>query len=405
MKFKKSDWYAARISGEIADDEVVKMWSLPHGCRCSVSEWDGSAILKNGETSAVNTSIARVLLDAGISDDILINSTNSLPQTVSRWLTWWLSNKPTLDDPAYRSIRVAVFNTLPKHELPFEVEVLQPYTVKASEVLDVLSVKSSDTSLSLIAVERFNGERYELEPIRYVSGTVLSYSKHGYVVMPINSPSRTPILVGRVSRSTRAIMELSGISESSIVGARVRVQYTMFTPGKRMSNYKGAVIYSIDGVRWESPEDIAEVSAANNGGYMYPSPLEGGRRSLLTPARCGRATIEIVPTDRGMYFDACEHDKGLPLFKFEQDVECGNYAVLLNRHGVSELWKFNTVYNVDVLAPNSLTRHIDDNLYHSTGYSVDELGILYKDINGVFWLGGNRLPSDVRFAKSVECVI
>lgn len=393
MKLKKVDWYARRQSGEIQDDELVRLWVLPHGCWCNVSEWEGSIILRNGETSVINSHLAELLHKAGLEGDVLINSTNSLPQTVSRWLTWWLSNSTNQKTISFNSIRVAVQDKLPTIELPFEVDVLNSFTAPASEVIQTLISKSHDFGMSMLAVQRENGEYFELEPMRYVDGEVMAFTDHGYVVKTGGNSQTLPIIITRVARSVRAVMDLEGATEEDLVGQKVRIQYTMNTPGRRLQAYKNAVIYSVDGLYHDDTESVHNQIALNGEGFTYPLPTDGTRQSLLTPSRCERSRIEFFEGDNAK-FVSTSSDSGDLLFEIVEEIKHGQYGILLNRHGVTTLWRINTPYHLDVMSPNAFIKHVDDNLYHSTGYSIDAIGLYYKDTNGVEWIGDTALTSD-----------
>lgn len=391
MKLKKIDWYSRRQSGEIQDDEVVRLRVLPHGCWCQVETWEDSVLLRNGEISAVNSKLAELLYDAGITGDVLINSTNSLPQTVSRWLTWWMSNGHNQKNANFNSIRVAVADRLPTKELPFEVEVLQSFTATASEVINTLISKSHDYAMSMLAVERENGEYFELEPMRYVDGEVMAFTKHGYVVKTGGNAQTLPIVISRVARSVRAVMELEGASEEDVVGHNVRIQYTMNTPGHRLQAYKNAVIYSVDGIYHDDIDKVHERMNENGEGFRYTLPIAGTRSTLLTPSRCERSRI----TFDGLKFTATSLDSDDLLFEIVEELAYGEYGIILNRHGVQSLWRINTPYHMDVMSPLAFAKHVDDNLYHSTGYSIDGLGLYYKDKHGKVWLGDSTLDSSV----------
>lgn len=394
MKLKKSDWYSRRQSGEILDNEMVRLWVLPHGCWCSVEEWEGSIILRNGETSSINSCLAELLHKAGLDGDVLINSTNSLPQTVSRWLTWWLSNSTNQSEVNFNSIRVAVRDKLPTIELPFEVDVLNSFTAPAAEVINTLISKSHDFGMSMLAVQRENGEYFELEPIRYTDGEVLAFTEHGYVVKTGGNAQTLPILINRVARSVRAVMDLEGATEEDLVGQQVRVQYTMNTPGRRLQAYKNAVIYTVNGLYHEDTESVHRQIALNGEGYHYPTPTDGTRSSLLTPSRCERSRIEFFEGDT-CSFQATSMDNGDLLFELVEEIKYGEYGVVLNRHGLQTLWRINTPYHLDVMSPNAFIKHVDDNLYHSTGFSIDAIGLYYRDQNGKRWVGDVECTSDI----------
>tara|TARA_Y100001960_G_scaffold95209_1_gene102517 strand:+ start:3345 stop:4571 length:1227 start_codon:yes stop_codon:yes gene_type:complete len=397
MRLKKPDWYARRASGEIKDNEVVRLRVLPHGCWCQIEEWEGSIILRNGETAAVNSNLGTLLWDAGIKGDVLINSTNSLPQTVSRWLTWWLSAHGDNEKTNFNSIRVAVADTLPEKELPFEVEVLRTFTAPASEVINMLMSKSHDHAMSMLAVERENGEYFELEPMRYVDGEVLAFTDHGYIVKTGGNSQTLPIIISRVARSARAVMELVGAEPQDIVGHKVRIQYTMNTPGHRLQAYKNAVIHSIDGIYHDNTDEVHERMDQNGEGTRYPLPVAGTRSTLLTPSRCERSRI----TFNGTMFTATSLDSDDLLFEIVPDVKEGQYGIILNRYGVQTLWRIDTPYHMDVISPAAFMKHVDDNLYHATGFSIDGLGLYYTDTDGVSWVGDKPLSIETIVNESV----
>lgn len=401
MKLKKSDWYARRLSGDIQDSEVVKLWVLPHGCWCNVSKWEDSIILRNGETSAINSNLAELLYEAGLEGDVLINSTNSLPQTVSRWLTWWLSNSSSQKDVSFSSIRVAVCDKLPKNELPFEVDVLNSFSVPASEVINTLISKSHDFGMSMLAVRRENGEYFELEPMRYVDGEVLAFTEHGFVVKTGGNSQTLPIIINRVARSVRAVMDLEGAELEDIVGRNVRIQYTMNTPGRRLQAYKNAVIYNVENMYHEDTESVHKQIALNGEGYLFPSPTDGTRSSLLTPSRCERSRIETVQTETGMKFVATSSDSDDLLFELVEEIKYGEYGVVLNRHGTQSLWRINTPYHLDVMSPTAFIKHVDDNLYHATGFSIDAIGLYYEDTKGNKWIGETSYTDDIILASEL----
>ncbi|MGO0931985.1 hypothetical protein ACTPED_20335, partial [Clostridioides difficile] len=95
--------------GTIDREQQVKMWVLPHGVICDLVRVGGMDILRNGTYDAVNSFLARELAEAGLQGEVLFYTTRVIPQTLSKWLTYWLSSDPDASDPELSSVTITVW--------------------------------------------------------------------------------------------------------------------------------------------------------------------------------------------------------------------------------------------------------------------------------------------------------
>lgn len=342
------------------------MWVLPHGCLCTLQRVAGQTIIDNGMYSAANTLLADLLNDAGITGSVIVYSTEVIPQNTSRWLTWWMSTNPTLDDPLLRTITVTSFGQAPTKQLPFQVNVIEPLQLRAHEVLETIRTQSRNPAVSIFILEEEN-VKYRMEPERRMEAKVIDCTKYGYV---LRTPSNHVFLSPMVSRRVQGQLVHNGLRPEDLIGATVKVEYTMFTDGNRLCNYKSPIVY-----RCVSLDNLSdEVIPSYHGPYLFimNTPEE---KALLTATRCGRAKIN---TKDGIIVGRDDETK-LNLFTFRKDPEPGLYAATLERDGVLEEWRFDSDFAIDALDPEAFIRCVDENLYYATGYNVVKIGLRYAD--------------------------
>lgn len=387
-KLRKTDWFRGINSGTIAGDEIVSCWALPHGALCEVLEVDGVSVLRNGRNNTVNDVLSTALLDAGISGDVIVNSNKSIPQTISKWLTWWLSTQVEDSVAGLKPLRVATFGISPTKELPFEVDVLNSFSSRADEVISMLYEKSMSDSLSAMLIKRASGECYELVPVRHAVGTVVSHTEFGYVLRMSNRSGATPVLVGRVSRRLNETLCDNDILPVDLVGRKAQIQYTMSTEGPRLCTHKTPMLNRV--VDLEMLDYDADRPNLT-GGVIYPSPLETTKPSPLTVTWCSRAMV-VSDTDSIRAVEVS--DESEVLYEMTPGAKGGTYAALLMRHDRYELWQFHSKYSIDSLTQEGFIKYVDEQFYHATGYSIVALGLHYTDYLGDTWVGTQNVALD-----------
>jgi len=325
---RKVDWFDQMRKQEIKPDEQVKLWIQPHGCLCEIREVAGLPVLVNGEHHVLNSTFARTLFDAGIVGQVIIHTTESIPQNTAKWLTWWLSGDPAMDDEKVRTITVYTFSRRPKTALPFKVEVVEPILLQACNVKSTVGMQSRNYQVSLFVVERTNGKKYSLEPQRYVVCTILACTKYGYVL------------------------------------------FTMYTDGQRLCNYKNPIVH-----RSSALDDMGALNTpAYDGPYLFaPSPQP--RNAMLTSTRCTRARITLEEE----VICGRDAESGAILFTFRKGVEPGVYGAEMGIGGQVEHWRFESPYSVDALDPNGFVRVLEPLIYFATGYSLQRIGLHFAD--------------------------
>lgn len=362
----KAVWRKRYMSPGYDRNKHVTMWVLPHGCTCNLQLVGGQPILDNGSYSAANSLLAKLLHEAGISGKVIIYSTEVIPQNTSRWLTYWLSNSPTIDDPLFRTIIVTTFGQTPTKPLPFQVNVIEPLTLRASEVLDTIRTQSRNPAVGIFTLED-DGVKYRMEPERRMDAKVIDCTKYGYV---LRTPSNHVFLSPMVSRRVQGQLAHNGLRPDDLIGATVKVEYTMFTDGNRLCNYKSPIVYRCVSLDTLSGEAIPPY----HGPYLF-IPSTPTEKALLTATRCGRAKISV--TEKGIVGRDDETD--LNLFAFRQGSEAGLYSAILERDNKSEEWCFDSDFTIDALDPEAFIRCVDENLYYATGYHIAKIGLRYAD--------------------------
>ncbi|MDP4360171.1 hypothetical protein QR510_26380, partial [Escherichia coli] len=110
---RKPAWHKMLREGTIDREQQVKMWVLPHGVICDLVRVGGMDILRNGTYDAVNSFLARELAEAGLQGEVLFYTTRVIPQTLSKWLTYWLSSDPDASDPELSSVTITTLGQYP----------------------------------------------------------------------------------------------------------------------------------------------------------------------------------------------------------------------------------------------------------------------------------------------------
>ncbi|ANZ49639.1 hypothetical protein WELLINGTON_288 [Erwinia phage Wellington] len=364
---RKVDWFDQMRKQEIKPEEQVKLWIQPHGCLCEIREVAGLPVLVNGEHHVLNSTFARTLFDAGIVGHVIIHTTESIPQNTAKWLTWWLSGDPAMDDEKVRTITVYTFSRRPKMALPFKVEVVEPILLQASNVKSTVGMQSRNLQVSLFVVERANGKRYSLEPQRYVTCTILACTQHGYVLC---SDNNNVFLADKISRHVQAQLQNAKLRTDDLVGTRVKVQFTMYTDGQRLCNYKNPIVH-----RSSALDDMGALSnPAYDGPYLF-KPSTQPRSAMLTSTRCTRARITL----ENEVICGRDAESGAILFTFRKGVEPGVYGAEMGIGGQVEHWRFESPYSVDALDPNGFVRVLEPLIYFATGYSLQRIGLHFAD--------------------------
>lgn len=364
---RKTTWHRALRTEAISKDQDVKMWVLPHGVICELTRIGGLPILRNGNYDAVNSFLAKTLLDAGIENEVLFYTTRVIPQTLSRWLTHWLSTDPSESDPELSSVTVTTMGQYPQKPLPFQVNVVEPILVKAGAVFDIIKQKSRNNAVSQFIVEA-NGESYRLEPVRNTTGKIIDCTEYGYVV---RTPTGHTFLATMISRRIQSQLKHHNVRPDDLIGTEVKIEYTMFTEGTRLCNYKSSIIF-----RSYALDNLGDSYPASYDGPNPFKPLPGGSNpALLTVTRCGRA--DIVQKDGVIY--GVERESGETLFKFEPGVSRGMYAAQFENKGQTETWRFVSEFAVDAIDPTAFVESVATQVFGATGYSLQRLGLCYAE--------------------------
>ncbi|QVW55210.1 hypothetical protein pEaSNUABM29_00170 [Erwinia phage pEa_SNUABM_29] len=363
---RKIVWQNHLRSGVVKNDQQVKMWVLPHGVICEMVTVSGMPILRNGKYDSMNTVLARLLADAGIMGTVILFSTATIPQNLSRWLTHWLSNEPTEDDSRLRSITVTTMGQLPTKPLPFQVNVIEPALLKAGDVFEAIKQKSRDRGISQFLIEA-GDTTYRLEPVRRMDATVIDCTEYGYV---LRTQADQTFLASMLSRRVQAQLAHYGVRPADLIGTTVKVEYTMYTEGNRLCNFKSPVVY-----RSIALDSMGESTVPSyDGPYPFKSQASVSR-ALLTVTRCKRAAIKRV--DGEIYGEDGESDA--KLFSFRQGVKPGMYAATFEKGGAIENWHFESDFAVDAIDPDALVTCISDQIFYATGMSLQRIGLHYAN--------------------------
>lgn len=361
---RKHAWQEQLRTGAIRPDQQVKMWVLPHGVICEMVQVGGMPILRNGKYDSMNTVLARLLYEAGIMGTVILYSTATIPQNLSRWLTHWLSNDPTDDDPRLRSITVTTMGQRPTKPLPFQVNVIEPALLEAGEVFEAIKHKSRDVSISQFLVEA-EGVTYRLEPVRRMDARIIDCTEYGYV---LRTQGNQTFLASMLSRRVQAQLAHYGVRPADLVGTDVKVEYTMYTEGNRLCNFKSPVVY-----RSKALDALGDSAVPTyDGPYPFKSQA-AANRALLTVTRCKRATISKGEGE--IYGKDTESDA--KLFSFRRGVKSGMYAGTFEKGGVIENWHFDSDFTVDAIDPEALVTVISDQIFYATGMSLLRIDLHY----------------------------
>lgn len=362
---KKIDWSSISNDPSLAD-EKVRVWTMPHGTLCEIKTVAGIPILENGAYAAANSILAKLLLDAGIEGTVSVFTPAVIPQTISRWLTWWLSNDPTESDTFLRGMTITLLGQEPKKALPFQINILRPIEIRVSEVYPQLKQVSKSPNTSLLLVE-YKGDYYKLEPERHVDGRIVDCTDYGYVVKTITNQS---VLVPLVSRRVQGQIGYATLKHQDLVGANVSVEYTMYTEGNRLCNYKSPIL-----TRCPDLDDLCNGEVEKHNGPFPFIPKPNAKSALLTTTRCGRAKISFDSED----IIGKDPETGAELFRFSKDPVPGQYAARITFDGKTEVWRFSSNFTIDALDPVAFIRSVDNHLYYATGHTIESIYLNYTD--------------------------
>ncbi|EJY7993312.1 hypothetical protein OHI49_002210 [Salmonella enterica] len=361
---RKHAWQEKLRTGQIHSAQQVKMWVLPHGVICEMVQVGGLPILRNGKYDSMNTVLARLLADAGIMGTVILYSTATIPQNLSRWLTHWLSNDPSEDDPWLRSMTVTTMGQRPTKPLPFQVNVIEPAILEAGEVFEAIKHRSRDFSISQFLIEA-NDVTYRLEPVRRMDARIIDCTEFGYV---LRTQGNHTFLASMLSRRVQGQLAHYKVSPADLVGTDVKVEYTMFTEGNRLCNFKSPVVYRSKALDALGDQNVPTY----DGPYPFKSQASANR-ALLTVTRCKRAAI--TRTDGEIYGKDTESDA--KLFSFRRGVKPGLYAATFEKGDDVEFWQFDSDFAVDAIDPEALVSVITDQIFYATGMSLLEIFLMY----------------------------
>lgn len=389
-KLRKTDWYSRRNSKLIQDDEIVRLTFYPHGARCTVELWENSVILRNGEHSVINSTLGDAILAAGLDGEVVINAHKSLPQVVSRYLTWWLATSAKEPEKvSFKDLTIASTKT-PSAELPMEFVKIKTAEVRAVDVIETVMRQSNSPDLSIVVAERDNGEVYELEPTRSINGTVLSLTKYGFIVQPVGPDKQTPFLVRRVSKNAQIALNFNNLAVEDLVGKTVRIQYTMRTRGtSRLASYKAPIVYSVDGLELDIRTETDAVQRRYSEGVkpiMYPEPTNRETNALLAVSVCHRAKVEYMQSDKSMVIKSPNAN----LLTLRPGCDYGQYGVILNNGVEDVLYHLDSKFDISLISPPSFVKFLDSAIYPVSGLSAFRMGIYYKDSSGEY-VGSHRI--------------
>lgn len=373
---RKTDWISGVTSGNIPRGEQVTMWVLPQGAICEVGELEGVATLRNGHYNALGSSIAKLLLDAGVRGTILLSSSAALPQNISQWITWWLSLEEQDQRQHYSSLRVTLFNSVPSKTLPFQVDIITPITLAAYDVNSTVFVKSKSQSVSQFLVARECGEVFRLEPRRTMLAEIVDVTEFGVVV---RTGDGFISLVERVHHALLSDCYYRGIRLEDLIGTSVVVHYTMFTSGNRLNNFKSTEIT-------KSLSDIAvavdivdpPAGPAKTSSELFKPTSWGKSSGILTLRRCLSARL-VYDEEASVITGRDADDDDRVLFRFTKGARLGQYVATFDANGTAEQWAFEPTLCPDTLNPDSFVENMEERLYFASGLSLRGLGLCYAD--------------------------
>lgn len=372
---RKRDWITGLNDGSIPNSEVVTLWVLPNGALCKVDQIENVPTLRNGTHNAIGAKLAGLLLKVGIRGWVVINNENQIPQGMPNWLTWWLSHVPFEQQMRLLTLKITSFGQAPKEPLPFQVETILPMEVEAGLALSVVSAKSRSHAVGQFIVERKNGESYRLEPHRTVDARVIDVTPFGFI---LKSAQGVVFSTHQVHRTLKADLERKGLKAVDLIGSDVAVQYTMFTQGPRLNNYKSASVVRASGL--DEIEDLVQMSEETlQGDPLFQAPAWAQSTGMLKLQHCLNAMITI-DDDKTTITARDATDPERLLFRLVKGAVPGHFiAKLANTDGQLEEWLFEPYSSADILNPVRFVEAMESALYYATGLSIRELGLCYTD--------------------------
>ena len=375
---RKTDWINGLNTGLIGRNETVTLWVLPHGALCEVGKHDTVPFLRNGVYNALGAPIAEMLLDSGVEGRIIVCNEKQLPQGMSHWLTWWLSQVPFEEQIRLWSLKITTFGKQPTKALPFQTETISPMRIESGAALSMISAKSRASSVSQFIIERDNGETYRLEPHRSITAKVLDVTPHGFVLL---ANQGGVFATHHVHRSVHRELLRNGLKPEDLIGTDVTVHYTMFTQGSRLNNFKSPVVSRANSVGQvdTTEDDDWATPVVDTSKPLFQAPAWAQCSGMLTLRHCldAHTTIDNEKTTI-MAHDATDPNR--LLFRFVKGAVPGHYvAQMADVDGQLEDWTFEPHATADILNPDRFVEAMERQLYFATGLSIRGLGLCYTD--------------------------
>lgn len=240
---KRGDFYRHYNQGAMRlEDDSIIAYSKPTGALCEVRRVGDTTSLLNGEYRFVNSELSDYLVSLGIEGKVLIHHlTNS--RNVPKWLTYHHHHSKFADWS--KEIKIFVFGQTPSRAGHIPIETLHPMTVKVDDIRGLIDKLSSDNNFDglLIDANTIDGmQRYYMVPTRYCDGIVSSVTEDdNRTKLVIDIEHNGEVYTTAVTSMTNTVRNQVEARPDSLVGKRMKIQYTTFVPGDRLKNFSSPV--------------------------------------------------------------------------------------------------------------------------------------------------------------------
>jgi hypothetical protein len=243
MILKRGDFYRHYNNGQLRlVNNTITAYSKPTGALCEVRRTGDTTSLMNGEYRFVNSELSEYLSGLGIEGEVLIHHlTNS--RNVPKWLTYHHHHSDFVDWS--KEIKIFLFGQTPKKVGHIPIETLHPLEINVDDLRQVIDKLSTDNNFDglLIEAETIEGmQRYHMVPTRYCDGVISSVTDDGErtkLVVDIEHNGMT--YTTAVTSMTTTLQGMVEQDHDSIIGRRMKIQYTTFVPGDRLKNFSSPV--------------------------------------------------------------------------------------------------------------------------------------------------------------------
>lgn len=240
---KRGDFYRHYNSGTMKlENNMVTVYAKPSGAICEVRRVGETTSLLNGEYRFVNSELSNYLVSLGIEGEVLIHHMTNTRNT-PKWLTFHHHHSKFEDWS--KEIKIYVFGQVPQRAGHIPVETLHPMTLNVDDLRERINALSNDANFDglLVDADTVDGpQRYYMVPTRYCDGIVSSIAgQDDQLKLVIDIDYQGTTYTTAITSMTTTVRTRLEESPETVLGKRMKIQYSTFVPGDRLKNFSSPV--------------------------------------------------------------------------------------------------------------------------------------------------------------------